>query len=635
MDLTEPLDSVPPESQVSISSPQEFIPETVVPAATPFEQDVPMSDNNVEPGPKVLSFKEKLLNLDSTSQDDEDNEFVLQQGDVSIGLNGNVTTVDFATHVLETLNNKMGLACKLIDLEEDCFLVRFKDNLDYQNALLNDPWVIFGHYLTVHPWSPSFKPHEHTINQAMWWIRLPKLPARYYHKSIIRSIGSVFGEVIRIDYNTESGDRGKFSRLAVTIDLTKPLISKIQVDGEIIFVEYEGLPTICFDCGRYGHLKEACPGKIGPGPVIPPATENPTDCEIPLPKATAQVRDLTNYGEWMLVQRRPHRTIEKAVRKNAPEDGRIVASTSRYKVLNEVDPQSEERQEVHVQENEFQHQMTEGNSHKKKGKETKGAPRASTGNNQKAHVPLTRNQDFTPSHFVAQKATHLLIRTTIQSFLLMTAGSLKEALKSGLNLLGLLVSSIMERIPFTQADASILPLGLSHPNFPLLVDRIWKEEHDLLTCIKHFSVYAQRWNTESFRAIGKRKRRLLNRIRGIQIKLEDPVCASSDFLSDLDVSLKEELEEVYFQEELLWIQKSSSDWLCLGDRNTHYYRLKATIRRKKNCIKQLKIQDGVWLLDETSLADHAEQFFKDLYSLEDPTFFPLSIQGRFPRLTDA
>ena len=148
--------------------------------------------------------------------------------------------------------------CKLIDLDDDCFLVRFKEDLDYQNALLNGPWVIYGHYLLVQPRTPSFKTHEHVINQVMGWVRLPKLPARYYHKSIIRSIGSVFGEVIKVDYNTDSGDRGKFARFAVNIDLTKPLIPKIQVDGEIIFVEYEGLPTICFNCGRYGHLQDSC-----------------------------------------------------------------------------------------------------------------------------------------------------------------------------------------------------------------------------------------------------------------------------------------------------------------------------------------------------------------------------------------
>ncbi|KAI9125145.1 hypothetical protein K1719_003761 [Acacia pycnantha] len=245
-------DTIESDSQIS-----EVVPETPLPSAPP-----PAQENPVE----------------------EEDDIVLNKGDVSIGLNGNIPTVDFASHVIETLNKRMGLAVvvkllgrkmgyrqllrnqlhnlwkpasqiKLINLDEDCFLVRFQDDLDYQNALLSGPWVIFGHYLTVQPWTPSFKPHNHVINHVMGWIRLPKLPARYYHKSVIRSLGGVFGEVIRVDYNTDSGDRGKFARIAVSLDLIKPLISKIMVDGEIIYVEYEGLPTICFHCGRYGHLK--------------------------------------------------------------------------------------------------------------------------------------------------------------------------------------------------------------------------------------------------------------------------------------------------------------------------------------------------------------------------------------------
>ncbi|KAI9084807.1 hypothetical protein K1719_033213 [Acacia pycnantha] len=277
MDSESPFELAPAETHVSTTLSSDIVSETQMPADPLLPQDVQMDDNNVDPNVKTSSFKDKLLNLDSKAPEDEDDDIVLKQGDVSIGLNGNIPTVDFANHILETLNKKMGLAVvvkllgrkigyrqlrtqlqniwkptgqiKLIDLDEDCFLVRFQDNMDYQNALLIGPWMIFGHYLTVQPWTPSFKPHDHVINQVIGWIRLPKLPARYYHKSVIRSIGNVFGEIIRVNYNTDSGDRGKFARIVVCLDLTKPHIFKILVDDELIFMEYEGFPTICFNCG--------------------------------------------------------------------------------------------------------------------------------------------------------------------------------------------------------------------------------------------------------------------------------------------------------------------------------------------------------------------------------------------------
>ncbi|KAI9096026.1 hypothetical protein K1719_026173 [Acacia pycnantha] len=289
-----------------------------------LEEDVPMSDGHAEPDPKAPSFKDKLLNTDTQILDDEEEDLVLQQGDVSIGLNGNVPTVNFASHVLETLNQKMGPA-----------------------------------------------------------IETPKLPAQYYHKSIIRSIGSVFGEVIKVDYNTDSGDRGKFARLAVSIDLTKPLISKIQVDGETIFVEYEGLPTICFHCGRYGHLQASCPELMAPDAASTPAASNIMPTQAPMLNPAKTARESEKFGVWMVVQRKPRRTTEKVVRNNTPHDGRIVASTTRYEVLQEVNQSKGEHRETHVRTNNNLFHREEGNYHKKKGKETKGIQKALQGTSRK------------------------------------------------------------------------------------------------------------------------------------------------------------------------------------------------------------------------------------------------------------
>ncbi|KAK5812783.1 hypothetical protein PVK06_028223 [Gossypium arboreum] len=46
--------------------------------------------------------------------------------------------------------------------------------------------------------------------------------------------------------------------MTVFVDLHKPLASQVLVNGEIQWVEYKALPTICFLYGKYGHLKEMC-----------------------------------------------------------------------------------------------------------------------------------------------------------------------------------------------------------------------------------------------------------------------------------------------------------------------------------------------------------------------------------------
>ncbi|MBA0664000.1 hypothetical protein Goklo_004076 [Gossypium klotzschianum] len=51
---------------------------------------------------------------------------------------------------------------------------------------------------------------------------------------------------------------GRFVRMAILLDLNKPLVSRIKVDGRLQCVAYESLPNICVSCGRYGHLRDSC-----------------------------------------------------------------------------------------------------------------------------------------------------------------------------------------------------------------------------------------------------------------------------------------------------------------------------------------------------------------------------------------
>ncbi|KAK9104620.1 hypothetical protein Scep_021464 [Stephania cephalantha] len=68
----------------------------------------------------------------------------------------------------------------------------------------------------------------------------------------------VVGEFIKIDYNTVSSQRGHFARMAVKLDLRKPLIWRIFIDDQLRTIEYEGLP-LCYKCARYGHVSNVCP----------------------------------------------------------------------------------------------------------------------------------------------------------------------------------------------------------------------------------------------------------------------------------------------------------------------------------------------------------------------------------------
>ncbi|MBA0818912.1 hypothetical protein Gohar_025515 [Gossypium harknessii] len=111
-------------------------------------------------------------------------------------------------------------ALHMMDIENGYFLVKFQNKLDYENALSEGPWIIFGQYLTVQPWTLAFDPTQAYSSVVMAWIRFPGLPGYLYNHKIITEIGET------------------------------PLVSHILINGRKQNVEYESLSIICFYCGR-------------------------------------------------------------------------------------------------------------------------------------------------------------------------------------------------------------------------------------------------------------------------------------------------------------------------------------------------------------------------------------------------
>ncbi|XP_028808403.1 uncharacterized protein LOC114762972 [Neltuma alba] len=331
------------------------------------------------------SFKEKLLKSQASKVKTAvtpSNEVMIEEGDVSVVMDGLIPSITFSQRIKDLLIQCMKLAVvikvlgrsvhqdilqskiitlwnpqgdfKLTELEGNCYMVNFENEADYQVTLLGGPWVIQGHYLTVHPWEPTLSPRNLEIKQEFGWVRLPGLPYHYYHKHMLRAIGEVIGRVLRIDYNTEDVAKARFARLAVKIDLTKPLVSKIKLDGITQYVEYEGLPTICYHCGRYGHLDIACPLKERASSNVNEGTSSPeersaTKTDDHPTNATwmreTQSREDKLFGKWMKVPSRGRRPAKSSQRGTEGSTAANVRGGNRFDLLNTHDDRDQERGE--------------------------------------------------------------------------------------------------------------------------------------------------------------------------------------------------------------------------------------------------------------------------------------------------
>ena len=84
------------------------------------------------------------------------------------------------------------------------------------------------------------------------WVRFPELPIEFYHRVVLKEIGSAIRPVLCIDSYIAFGSRGSYARLCVQVDLEKPLINMIRIGKCRQVVLYEGISAPCFSCGRLG-----------------------------------------------------------------------------------------------------------------------------------------------------------------------------------------------------------------------------------------------------------------------------------------------------------------------------------------------------------------------------------------------
>ncbi|KAH1057376.1 hypothetical protein J1N35_035441 [Gossypium stocksii] len=190
-----------------------------------------------------------------------------------------------------------------MDVDNGYFLVKFQCPEDYEKVFTQGLWIVLGQYLTMQLWTPKFNPLQAFPSNTMVWVRLPGLSGYLYKRCILEEIGSLIGKVTKLDFQTDKRSRGKFARMAVYINLGKPLVSQILVNGVVQRVVFKSLPSVCFSCGRFDHLQNLCFGS---------GTANDTKIGMDVTAVASleknNVAKLTKaFGPWMLVERKSQR----------------------------------------------------------------------------------------------------------------------------------------------------------------------------------------------------------------------------------------------------------------------------------------------------------------------------------------
>ncbi|KAA3471206.1 reverse transcriptase [Gossypium australe] len=77
--------------------------------------------------------------------------------------------------------------------------------------------------------------------------------------------------------------------------------------------------------------------------------------------------------------------------------------------------------------------------------------------------------------------------------------------------------------------------------------------------------------------------------------------------------MRKKLGNLLDKEEKYWAQRSRIQWLKEGDRNTQFFHVRATNRKKKNNIARLKDMNGYWRENTTDICKAAREYFQKLF----------------------
>ncbi|MCH86014.1 hypothetical protein A2U01_0006868 [Trifolium medium] len=116
------------------------------------------------------------------------------------------------------------------------------------------------------------------------------------------------------------------------------------------------------------------------------------------------------------------------------------------------------------------------------------------------------------------------------------------------------------------------------------------------------------WGRQTFGVIPKRIKEAQQELEQLQLTPEN------QSIHQQIINKEKELDDLLEKEELWWSQRSRALWLTHGDKNTKFFYLKASQRRKKNTINTITDSMGINHNEQEEIEDVFLNHFQQLFT---------------------
>ncbi|XP_042942840.1 uncharacterized protein LOC122277023 [Carya illinoinensis] len=142
------------------------------------------------------------------------------------------------------------------------FLIEFNLEEDMKRVIAGRPWSFDRWLICLQPFDSSKSIGETTFTKEEFWVQVFNMPFGCMTREIGMQVGNNVGKVVKVHVDQRGIGWGKFLRIRVEIDITKPLLRGIfiSVEGKQTWIQlrYERLPSFCFNCGTIKHTTQGC-----------------------------------------------------------------------------------------------------------------------------------------------------------------------------------------------------------------------------------------------------------------------------------------------------------------------------------------------------------------------------------------